>query len=92
VTTYTEYAGIIAHDGKNIGFKELDTLIYTTFNFSPSFCNYTVKFAAKLLGKDYEKGSFDLEEISVHNGIEHDGSLCRKLIPLAPWLHSFPTP
>ena len=32
---------------------------------------------ATLLNKSYSKDTFDLEEISLHNGIEHDGSLTR---------------
>ncbi|KAI6096027.1 hypothetical protein EDD16DRAFT_1675380 [Pisolithus croceorrhizus] len=30
-----------------------------------------------MLNKDYNKDTFDLEELNLHNGIEHDGSLTR---------------
>jgi hypothetical protein len=59
-------------------------LIRTTYNFSPSFCYFVPNYAAKMLKKDYGKDLFDLEELSLHNGIEHDASLCRKLMALAP--------
>ncbi|KIL66075.1 hypothetical protein M378DRAFT_178007 [Amanita muscaria Koide BX008] len=69
--------GIIPRDGRNISFKELNGTIHDTFNFAHSFCHFTTKFAANLLNKDYNKGRFDLEEINLHNGIEHDASLTR---------------
>lgn len=70
--------GILPHDGKNIQFKEMGRLIRATYNFSPSFCYFVPNFAAKMLKKDYNKGTFDLQELDLHNGIEHDASLCRK--------------
>ena len=31
-----------------------------------------------MLKKDYSKDTFDLEELDLHNGIEHDASLVRE--------------
>jgi hypothetical protein len=72
--------GILPRDGKNIQFKELGRVIRTTYNFSPSFCYFVPNFSAQMLKKDYTKDTFDLVELDLHNGIEHDASLCRKLI------------
>ncbi|KAF9453352.1 Cloroperoxidase [Macrolepiota fuliginosa MF-IS2] len=76
--------GIISRDGKNIQFKDLNPLIQSTFNFSPSFSYFTCNYAAQLLGKSYTKDTFDLAEINLHNGIEHDASLCREDTALEP--------
>lgn len=38
-----------------------------------------MKYVANFVGKDYNTGAFDLQELSKHNGIEHDGSLIRTL-------------
>ncbi|KAM6501172.1 Chloroperoxidase [Amanita muscaria] len=69
--------GILPRDGRNISFKELTDVVRTTYNFAPSFCYFVPKYAANMLHKDYNKDRFDLEEISMHNGIEHDASLTR---------------
>lgn len=34
-----------------------------------------------MLGKDYAKDTFDLKELDLHNGIEHDASLTRTFGP-----------
>ena len=52
--------------------------IRTTYNFSPSFCLFVPQYAASMLKKDYKTGKFDLKELDLHNGIEHDASLVRK--------------
>lgn len=39
-----------------------------------------MKYASDFFGRDYKTGAFDLSDLSSHNGIEHDGSLIRKLI------------
>jgi hypothetical protein len=78
------YVGILPRDGKNIQFKEMSRLVRTTYNFSSSFSYFVPNYAAQMLNKDYGKDLFDLEELSLHNGIEHDASLCRKLLVLAP--------
>jgi Peroxidase, family 2 len=70
--------GILPHDGKNIPFKTLNHTIRATYNFAPSFCFFVPKFAADFLNKSYWKDTFDLEELSKHNAIEHDGSLTRQ--------------
>jgi len=72
-------SGILPHDGKNIQFKEMGKLIRTTYNFSSSFCYFVPKFAADMLNKNYNKDTFDLKELDLHNGIEHDASFCRRL-------------
>ena len=48
------------------------------YNFSPSFSYFVPNYAANMLKKNYSKDTFDLEQISLHNGIEHDASLTRK--------------
>ena len=76
---FIRLSGILPHDGKNIQFKEIGKLIRTTYNFSPTFCYFVPKFAADMLNKDYNKDTFDLKELDLHNGIEHDASFCRRL-------------
>ncbi|KAH9956338.1 Cloroperoxidase [Russula dissimulans] len=70
--------GIIPRDGRDITFRELSALIRTTYNFSPSFCLYVPRYIAKILDRSYSTGRFDLSDIDVHNGIEHDASLVRR--------------
>ena len=69
--------GIISRSGRGIKFTDVPEHIHGTFNFSPSFCYYVCHYAARTLNRSYGKDTFDLEEISVHNGIEHDASLTR---------------
>ncbi|KAF8816280.1 Cloroperoxidase [Phlegmacium glaucopus] len=76
--------GILPHDGKNITFKELNAKIRTTFNFAPSFCFFVPNFAARMLKKSYGKDTFDLADLDLHNGIEHDASLTREDSALVP--------
>ncbi|KAF3937757.1 Chloroperoxidase [Dactylella cylindrospora] len=76
--------GILPHDGRNITFVELNHKIRQTFNFAPTFCFFVPKFAADFLNRSYWKDKFDLEEISKHNAIEHDGSLTRQDAALVP--------
>jgi len=76
--------GILPRDGKNIQFKEMGRLIRTTYNFSPSFCYFVPNYSAQMLGKNYDKDIFDLKELDLHNGIEHDASLCREDVALEP--------
>jgi hypothetical protein len=70
--------GILPHDGKDISFVTMNETIRSTYNFSPSFCYFVPNYIAKILKKDYSKDKFDLADISVHNGIEHDASLTRE--------------
>ncbi|TEB14542.1 hypothetical protein FA13DRAFT_1759383 [Coprinellus micaceus] len=65
---------ILPHDGKDISFIEMGDLIRATYNFSPSFCLF--------VPKDYHNDRFDLKDLDLHNGIEHDASLCRIKIPV----------
>ena len=70
--------GIIPRDGKNISFPEMNSTIRATYNFSPSFCFFVPNFAARMLNKSYGKDTFDLADLDLHNGIEHDASLTRE--------------
>jgi hypothetical protein len=76
--------GILPHDGKNISFRDLNTAIRHTFNFAASFCFFVPKFAADFLDRSYRTGHFDLADLSLHNAIEHDGSLTRQDSALVP--------
>ncbi|KZT08139.1 chloroperoxidase-like protein [Laetiporus sulphureus 93-53] len=70
--------GILPHSGRNISFRQLNTAIHTTYNFSPTFCFFVPNYAAGMLNKNYWTDTFDLEDIDVHNCIEHDASLTRE--------------
>ncbi|KAJ4347663.1 hypothetical protein N0V95_005205 [Ascochyta clinopodiicola] len=70
--------GILPHNGKNITFRDLNTTVRQTFNFAPSFCFFVPNFAANFLGRSYWSDTFDLDELSKHNAIEHDASLTRR--------------
>ncbi|KAI9462010.1 Cloroperoxidase [Lactarius psammicola] len=70
--------GIIKRNGRNISFKELSGTIRSTYNFSPSFCLFVPRYIAHVLDRSYSTGRFDLADIDVHNGIEHDASLVRR--------------
>ncbi|KAG6861325.1 hypothetical protein C0991_011673, partial [Blastosporella zonata] len=71
-------AGIISHDGKNITFKDLSHALNATYNFAPTFCLFVPTYAANMLKKKYSTDTFDLAEVDLHNGIEHDASLLRR--------------
>lgn len=73
--------GILPRDGKNITFTEMNQKVRETYNFAPSFCFFVPNYAANMLKKDYNKDTFDLSELDVHNGIEHDASLTRVYPP-----------
>jgi hypothetical protein len=49
----------------------------STYNFAPSFTFFVPNLAAHMLKKDYYKDTFDLADLDLHNGIEHDASLTR---------------
>ncbi|KAF8902549.1 heme-thiolate peroxidase [Gymnopilus junonius] len=70
--------GILPHDGKNIKFNELGPKIRTTYNFASTFCFFVPNFAANMLNRSYSKDTFDLADLDLHNGIEHDASLTRE--------------
>ncbi|KAH8990856.1 Cloroperoxidase [Lactarius akahatsu] len=70
--------GIVKRDGRDISFKELSGTIRSTYNFSPSFCLLVPRYIAHILNRSYSTGRFDLADIDVHNGIEHDASLVRR--------------
>ncbi|EGO01127.1 hypothetical protein SERLA73DRAFT_179182 [Serpula lacrymans var. lacrymans S7.3] len=69
--------GILPRNGRGITFKEMNAKIRTTYNFAPTFCLFVPNFAANMLNKSYRTDTFDLEELDLHNGIEHDASLTR---------------
>ncbi|KAJ3478834.1 heme-thiolate peroxidase [Meripilus lineatus] len=70
--------GILPHDGKNITFRQLEAKVREVYNFAPSFCWFVPNNIAGILDRDYKTDSFDLSDIDVHNGIEHDASLTRE--------------
>ena len=70
--------GLLPRDGRNISFKEMGKQCRDVYNFSPSFAYFVPNYAANMLNKSYSKDTFDLEQLSLHNGIEHDASLTRK--------------
>ncbi|CAA7266277.1 unnamed protein product [Cyclocybe aegerita] len=76
--------GILPRDGKNIKFNEFGTKIRATYNFAPTFCFFVPNFAAKMLKRNYGKDTFNLAELDLHNGIEHDASLLREDSALVP--------
>ncbi|EPT01971.1 hypothetical protein FOMPIDRAFT_99721 [Fomitopsis schrenkii] len=70
--------GILPRDGRNIAFHDLDMRCRETFNIAPTFAFFTTRYAATMLGRDYGTGKLDLADLSAHNCIEHDASLCRE--------------
>jgi len=76
--------GILPHDGKNIRFDKLPGKIDAAFNFAPTISFFVTNLAAKLLKKEYKGDTFDLAELDLHNGIEHDASLTREDTGLVP--------
>jgi hypothetical protein len=76
--------GILPHDGKNISFKELNEKVRQSYNFAPTFCFFVPKYAADFLNRSYWSGTFNLDELSLHNAIEHDASLTRRDAALEP--------
>jgi len=69
--------GIISRSGRGVKFTDLTTQIRTTYNFGPSFCSFVPHYAAQMLKRNYHNDTFDLHELDLHNGIEHDASLTR---------------
>jgi len=70
--------GVLPRDGKNITFRQLNAVIRSSYNFAPSFCYFVPNTIATILRRNYSTDTFDLSDIDVHNGIEHDASLCRE--------------
>jgi len=69
--------GLLPRDGKNIQFKIIPGVIHDVFNFAPSFCYFVPWYAAQFLQRDYNKDTMNLNDIDVHNCIEHDASILR---------------
>lgn len=70
--------GVIPRDGRDITFRELNTALQNTYNFAPTFCFFVPHTIAGILDRSYWTGRFDLSDVDVHNGIEHDASLTRE--------------
>jgi len=70
--------GILPRDGRDITFRQLNTAVRATYNFAPSFCYFVPNHIATILERNYWTDRFDLSDIDVHNGIEHDASLTRE--------------
>ncbi|THH08875.1 heme-thiolate peroxidase [Bondarzewia mesenterica] len=70
--------GILPRDGRNIPIRMLNPTIRSTYNFAPTFCVFVPRYIAQILGRSYLNDTFDLADIDVHNGIEHDASLTRE--------------
>ncbi|KIJ49266.1 hypothetical protein M422DRAFT_28206 [Sphaerobolus stellatus SS14] len=68
--------GVLPRDGRGITFKQLESAIGHYYNISPSLCYVIVKQLSGVLHKNLSDIA-DLSDISVHNGIEHDGSITR---------------
>ena len=73
--------GIISRDGRNISFRSVPAHLRGTYNFSPSFSLFETRYISNILRRPYNTGHFDLSDIDVHNGIEHDASLVSKCCP-----------
>lgn len=43
--------------------------VHKNYNFSRSFCYFVCSYIAGILKRDYKTDSFDMSDISVHNGI-----------------------
>ena len=76
--------GLLNSTGRGISFRTLNTVVRQSFNFAPSFCFFVPHFAADFLDRSYWSDTFDLEELSKHNAIEHDASLTRRDSALEP--------
>jgi len=76
--------GILPRDGRNIPYIVMGQKIRETYNFAPSFCYFVPNYMATLLTRSYKHDTIDLSDLNVHNGIEHDASLCRHDIYLQP--------
>lgn len=76
--------GVLPRDGRNISFPAMKKAVQDSTNFAPSFSFFVPWFAACFLNRSYWSGTFDLAELSLHNAIEHDGSLTRLDAALQP--------
>ncbi|KAF7291271.1 hypothetical protein MIND_01270900 [Mycena indigotica] len=70
--------GILPHDGKGVKFTDMAARVHETYNFAPTFAAFVARNGADTLKRDYSKDTFDLAELDLHNGIEHDASLLRQ--------------
>ena len=77
LVTDSPLLGIISRSGRGIKFTELTSQIRSTYNFGASFCSFVPHYAAQMLNRNYNEDTFDLHELDLHNGIEHDASLTR---------------
>jgi hypothetical protein len=54
-------------------------MVRATYNFSPTLSLIVPRYMARILNRSYDTGRFNLSDIDVHNGFEHDASLVRML-------------
>ncbi|KAH9973452.1 aromatic peroxygenase, partial [Lactifluus volemus] len=59
-------------DERSISFRVASEKARATYNFAPSLCFYVPCATARILNRFYNTGRFDLSDINVHNGVEHD--------------------
>jgi len=76
--------GLLPHDGQNIPFKQMSDVIHEVYNFAPSFCYFVPWYAAQFLQRDYKSGTLNLNDLDVHNCIEHDASIVRHDAKMQP--------
>ncbi|THH09789.1 heme-thiolate peroxidase [Bondarzewia mesenterica] len=76
--------GILPRDGRNVPIRMLTPTLRSTYNVAPTFCVFVPRYIAQILRRSYLNDTFDLADIDVHNGIEHDGSLTREDTRFSP--------
>lgn len=69
---------IIPHDGRNLTVPMLVKAFGESMNISEDFITFVGNGALKLAPDKGASGSFNLQDISIHGGMEHDASLSRK--------------
>jgi hypothetical protein len=55
-------------------------LLEHPLNMRVQFCFFVPYYFAHMIGRDYYTGTMDLADLALHNGIEHDASLCREYL------------
>ncbi|KAJ7452007.1 Chloroperoxidase, partial [Mycena latifolia] len=88
---------LLSRYGRNIKFTEMTRTVRQSFNFASTFSHFVSSYGADTLLKDYGRDTFDLAELTMHNGIEHDASLTRQDAkfepdqskPYLPFIHEF---
>ncbi|KAF2015248.1 Cloroperoxidase [Aaosphaeria arxii CBS 175.79] len=80
---------IIPHDGRNLTVPMLVKAFNQSMNISDEFTNFVATAALPLAPDGGKSGTFSLQDIQVHGGMEHDGSLSRKDFALGGDANSF---